>query len=64
MDEQQRLIAALDGITAEDAGRNAAEGIAALGRIVPGVRTADIDTQTLADVLGQPVNDENEKKEN
>ena len=32
----------LDGITADEAGRNAAEGLAALGRIVPGVRVADI----------------------
>lgn len=59
MDEQRAQVAALGGITAEDAGRNTAEGIATLGRIVPGVRTADIDTQTLADVLGQPVDKEN-----
>lgn len=55
MSESQQypgLSAVLAGsLTAEEAGRSIADGLATLGRIAPGQRISDIDTRTLTEIL-------------
>lgn len=65
-DSQQHpglLAVSADGLTAEEAGRNAADGLALLGQIMPGTRTADIDTRTLAEILAPDQAADNDPKE-